>query len=342
MVTDMRWKVRRSLAFSVHECAQILGPEVTESDLLPVIFHFLQDIVDVAEGALENLPQILQVLKNEQRDEYIELFIDAQNKVEKNNQAQWRQRAQLANQIKDFADLISAEKLHQFYVPKFFDFCLDDVAQVREEASTIATASIIKNLLKSGNQEYIDSFIDQMRLLKNSQTYTHRQSFCGMIQSIFCYEDPDLATQVLVKYFLRDIEDLSLDKVVNVRITLSEAFYKLIKKYQNLELSLSDKKITIKEKAIIEINIQQTSKILNKHFFKTLQNLKYDKSELVSEYLETLYVNPNQVQVPEPNEFLMPLEKGGRKFSILSSKQDSDFKRTFSHLIPDDAQRSES
>jgi hypothetical protein len=43
--------------------------------------------VDVAEGALENLPQILQVLKNEQRDEYIELFIDAQNKVEKNNQA---------------------------------------------------------------------------------------------------------------------------------------------------------------------------------------------------------------------------------------------------------------
>ena len=94
-----------------------------------------------------------------------------------------------------------------------------------------------------------------MRLLKNSQTYTHRQSFCGMIQSIFCYEDPDLATQVLVKYFLRDIEDLSLDKVVNVRITLSEAFYKLIKKYQNLELSLSDKKITIKEKAIIEMNI---------------------------------------------------------------------------------------
>jgi serine/threonine-protein phosphatase 4 regulatory subunit 1 len=56
MVTDMRWKVRRSLAFSIHECAMILGPYLTESDLLPVIFHFLQDIVDVAEGALENLP----------------------------------------------------------------------------------------------------------------------------------------------------------------------------------------------------------------------------------------------------------------------------------------------
>lgn len=52
MVTDMRWKVRRSLAYSMHECAEILGPEITESDILPVLFHFLRDIVDVAEGAL--------------------------------------------------------------------------------------------------------------------------------------------------------------------------------------------------------------------------------------------------------------------------------------------------
>ena len=100
--------------------------------------------------------------------------MDAQNKVEKNNQAHWRQRAQLAVQIKDFADLISASKLNQFYVPKFFDLCLDDVAQVREEASSIATASMISNLLKSNNLEYIDSFIDQMRMLKESPTFTHR------------------------------------------------------------------------------------------------------------------------------------------------------------------------
>lgn len=83
MVTDLRWKVRRSLAFSMHECAQILGPEITEKDLMPVLFHFLQDIADVSEGILENLPEILKILTIEQRDKYIELFIEAQNKVEK-------------------------------------------------------------------------------------------------------------------------------------------------------------------------------------------------------------------------------------------------------------------
>jgi len=86
MVTDMRWKVRRSLSFSMHECAKILGPAITEQDLMPVLFHFLQDIADVAEGVLENLPEILKVLSQEQRDQYIELFIQAQNKVEKANQ----------------------------------------------------------------------------------------------------------------------------------------------------------------------------------------------------------------------------------------------------------------
>jgi hypothetical protein len=59
MVTDSRWKVRKSLAHSIHECAKILGSEVTERDLLPILFHLLQDIPEVAEGALQHLPEIL-------------------------------------------------------------------------------------------------------------------------------------------------------------------------------------------------------------------------------------------------------------------------------------------
>lgn len=82
----------------------------------------------MAEGVLNNLPEMLKVLGVDQRDKYIELFIEAQNKVEKNNMANWRYRTQLAKQIKEFSYLISAEKLNQFYVPKYFDLCLDDVA----------------------------------------------------------------------------------------------------------------------------------------------------------------------------------------------------------------------
>jgi serine/threonine-protein phosphatase 4 regulatory subunit 1 len=44
LVKDSRWKVRRTLAFSLHEIAKILGPEITEKELIPVLYHFQKDI----------------------------------------------------------------------------------------------------------------------------------------------------------------------------------------------------------------------------------------------------------------------------------------------------------
>ena len=50
LVKDTRFKVRRTLAFSLHEIAKILGPEITENELIPVLYHFLKDINEVKEG----------------------------------------------------------------------------------------------------------------------------------------------------------------------------------------------------------------------------------------------------------------------------------------------------
>lgn len=47
LTTDLQWKVRRTLAFSLHEVAKILGREHTESDLVPVFDSFLKDIEEV-------------------------------------------------------------------------------------------------------------------------------------------------------------------------------------------------------------------------------------------------------------------------------------------------------
>ena len=120
------------------------------------------------------MPLILKVLKKPQRDQYVELFVEAQNKVEKANIANWRQREQLGIQIKEFAQLISSEKLDEFYAPKFFELCLDEVAQVREKASLNATASILRNFALSENSQYLQGFIEQMQLFKESNRYNYR------------------------------------------------------------------------------------------------------------------------------------------------------------------------
>lgn len=85
--------------------------------------------------------------------------------------------------------------------------------------------------MNSSNQIYLKGFIEEMRLLKSSKTFVHRQSFCGMVQSILSSDDLEITKQFLIKNFLPDLQDLSTDKVINVRITLAQAFNCLLKKY---------------------------------------------------------------------------------------------------------------
>ena len=52
-------KVRKTLSYSLFELGKILGGELTETELIPVLFHLLKDIDAVREGVMVSLPEIL-------------------------------------------------------------------------------------------------------------------------------------------------------------------------------------------------------------------------------------------------------------------------------------------
>jgi hypothetical protein len=47
----LQWKVRRTLAYSIHEVARILGTDLTESELVPVFNSFAKDLDEVLSAA---------------------------------------------------------------------------------------------------------------------------------------------------------------------------------------------------------------------------------------------------------------------------------------------------
>ena len=59
MVRDSRVKVRKTLAYSLYELAKILGPDMTEQELIPVLFHFMKDVEQVREGVMVSLPKLV-------------------------------------------------------------------------------------------------------------------------------------------------------------------------------------------------------------------------------------------------------------------------------------------
>ena len=92
LARDTRIKVRKTLSNSLFECAKILGPELTERELISILFHFLQDKEEVREGVLASLPEFIGCLNVNQRLSYIDHFSQAWAKHEE----AWRKRQQRA------------------------------------------------------------------------------------------------------------------------------------------------------------------------------------------------------------------------------------------------------
>ena len=67
--------MRRTLSFSLHELAKMLGPEVTEAELIPILFTFMKDVPDVREGVMQNLPKFIQELNEDKREQFVEKVI---------------------------------------------------------------------------------------------------------------------------------------------------------------------------------------------------------------------------------------------------------------------------
>ncbi len=59
MTEDRRLRVRRTLSFSLHEVANLIDEA---SELIPILEKLLDDVIEVKEGVLENLPEFISKL----------------------------------------------------------------------------------------------------------------------------------------------------------------------------------------------------------------------------------------------------------------------------------------
>lgn len=61
-ISVFQWKIRRVLAFSLHELARVLGTEITCQDILPIFEEYCtKDVDDVKIGTLTHLAEFLEV-----------------------------------------------------------------------------------------------------------------------------------------------------------------------------------------------------------------------------------------------------------------------------------------
>merc|ERR1719471_1865243 len=212
LACDMQWKVRRTLASSIHELGAILGEEVSAADLIPVFNGFLKDLDEVRIGVLKHLSDFLGLLDVASRREYLPKLPDF---LKMDNERSWRFRLELTEQLEGLLPLYSPADVDEHISPMVMVLIRDKVATVRESATEVLMA-ILRALNASENPELAQNLV---RIVVEAQAmdghWVHRQTFATLVYRVHTTAalPPPLVNAALMPPLLR----LAEDKVPNVR-----------------------------------------------------------------------------------------------------------------------------
>lgn len=136
LIHTAQWKVRRTLAFSIHELAVILGDEIAQSDLVPVFNGFIKDLDEVRIGVLKHLAHFLRLLRPHHRRDYLPRMDEF---LRTDNEKNWRFRLELATQLVGIVDLFSPQDCQTFLAPIALALMADKVVHIRHTCFTVVS-----------------------------------------------------------------------------------------------------------------------------------------------------------------------------------------------------------
>ncbi|XP_069072654.1 serine/threonine-protein phosphatase 4 regulatory subunit 1 isoform X1 [Pleurodeles waltl] len=217
LASDMQWKVRRTLAFSIHEIAVILGDKLTAADLVPVFNGFLKDLDEVRIGVLKHLYDFLKLLHLDKRREYL---YQLQEFLVTDNIRNWRFRAELAEQLILLLELYSPRDIYDYLRPIALSLCADKVSSVRWISYRLVSGMLKKLYLATSPTFAIDLMSELVERFCRSPKWSCRQTFVFICQAII--EDDCLPIDQFALHLLVHLLHLASDTVPNVRVILAK------------------------------------------------------------------------------------------------------------------------
>ncbi|KAG8571254.1 hypothetical protein GDO81_011567 [Engystomops pustulosus] len=217
LAADMQWKVRRTLAFSIHELALILGDSLTAADLLPIFNGFLKDLDEVRIGVLKHLYDFLKLLQPDKRREYL---YQLQEFLVTDNCRNWRFRAELAEQLILLLELYSARDIYDYLLPIALTLCGDKVSSVRWISYKLVSEMVKKLYFAPTPTLALDLMNKLVEQFCKSPKWSGRQTFVFICQALI--EDDCLPMEQFAMHLMPHLLQLASDRVANVRVLLAK------------------------------------------------------------------------------------------------------------------------
>ncbi|XP_068598311.1 serine/threonine-protein phosphatase 4 regulatory subunit 1 [Brachionichthys hirsutus] len=218
LATDVQWKVRRTLAFSIHELAVILGDQLTAADLVPIFNGFLKDLDEVRIGVLKHLYDFLKLLHADKRREYL---YQLQEFMVTDNSRNWRFRYELAEQLILIIELYSHYDVYDYLRQIALTLCSDKVSEVRWISYKLIV-EILQKLYTCGSDDLGLNFINELTVrFCHCPKWVGRQAFAFICQAVV--EEDCMPMDQFSQHLLPSLLSLSSDPVANVRVLVAKA-----------------------------------------------------------------------------------------------------------------------
>nr|XP_046239102.1 serine/threonine-protein phosphatase 4 regulatory subunit 1 isoform X2 [Scatophagus argus] len=218
LATDVQWKVRRTLAFSIHELAVILGDQLTAADLVPIFNGFLKDLDEVRIGVLKHLYDFLKLLHADKRREYL---YQLQEFMVTDNSRNWRFRYELAEQLILIIELYSHYDVYDYLRQIALTLCSDKVSEVRWISYKLVV-EILQKLYMCGADDLGLNFINELTVrFCHCPKWVGRQAFAFICQAVV--EEDCMPMEQFSQHLLPSLLSLSSDPVANVRVLVAKA-----------------------------------------------------------------------------------------------------------------------
>uniref|UniRef100_A0AAQ6AHY7 WW-binding domain-containing protein n=1 Tax=Amphiprion ocellaris TaxID=80972 RepID=A0AAQ6AHY7_AMPOC len=230
LATDVQWKVRRTLAFSIHELAVILGDQLTAADLVPIFNGFLKDLDEVRIGVLKHLYDFLKLLHADKRREYL---YQLQEFMVTDNSRNWRFRYELAEQLILIIELYSHYDVYDYLRQIALTLCSDKVSEVRWISYKLVV-EILQKLYASGADDLGLNFINELTVrFCHCPKWVGRQAFAFICQVL---EEDCMPMEQFSQHLLPSLLSLSSDPVANVRVLVAKALRQSVMEKGNLKI----------------------------------------------------------------------------------------------------------
>merc|ERR1712223_1435889 len=214
LANDMQWKVRRTLASSIHELGVILGEDVASTDLVPIFNGFIKDLDEVRIGVLKHLADFLKLLGEGERNSYLPRLEEF---LKMDNERNWRFRLELTEQLGILVPIFSADQLTEHLAPIAITLVQDKVAAVRKAATQVLSV-MLGSLQSAGELELCRNTVASLvSCLANSSHWTRRQTYAQLVGQLVA----TLPWQEVSAHLLPHLLNLSEDRVPNVRLQVA-------------------------------------------------------------------------------------------------------------------------